>query len=108
MIELENKEYAPVLSRSHSPELKAPFDLPPVNFGVGDFICVLTASHNMVVDERTFLLAKQWRCYCRLQIISVWPWMPQAAERAVNVSMQTDVHYARTSAANGLSTGRLE
>jgi hypothetical protein len=55
MIELENKEYAPVLSRSHSPELKAPFDLPPVNFGVGDFICVLTASHNMVVDERTFL-----------------------------------------------------
>jgi hypothetical protein len=59
MIELENKEYAPVLSRSHSPELKAPFDLPPVIFGVGDFIFVLTASHNMVVDERTFLLAKQ-------------------------------------------------
>ena len=52
VIELENKEYAPVLSRSHSPELKAPFELPPIIFGVGDFICAPTASHKMVVDKR--------------------------------------------------------
>jgi hypothetical protein len=34
--------------------------------------------------------------------------MPQAAERTVDMSMQTDVQYVRTLAANGLSTGRLE
>ena len=52
MKELEDKEHVPVLSRSHSPELKAPFELPPIIFGVGDFICAPTASHKMVVDKR--------------------------------------------------------